>query len=213
MGTWNAHFRYLKYVKTRWIRNRVDGSRETLYLLRNWWFDRISTCCWSYKTAHLWGMCRIPILLSIECSLIFWCIKYFVHSWFQFLHLSILKRTFLKGFRSFMTRKQARTKWMLFRASILCIFLNFIMMHYIYIMYIYIFKHWGVFIGFHDKKAYIAHTGTDFGDFGNSSINGSAESLATIRTKVSCSNQVQVHILWNIHIDITQFVIRLGSSN
>lgn len=55
-----------------------------------------------------------------------------------------------------------------------------------------IFKHWGVFIGFYDKKAYVAHTGTDFGDFGNDVISGSVESLATIKTKVSCSSQIQV---------------------
>uniref|UniRef100_A0A915PJG8 LRAT domain-containing protein n=1 Tax=Setaria digitata TaxID=48799 RepID=A0A915PJG8_9BILA len=55
-----------------------------------------------------------------------------------------------------------------------------------------IYTHWGVFIGFHDKKAYVAHTGTDFGDFGDELISGSAESLTTIRTKVSHSNQIQI---------------------
>ncbi|VDK62146.1 unnamed protein product [Onchocerca ochengi] len=55
-----------------------------------------------------------------------------------------------------------------------------------------IYTHWGVFIGFHDKKAYVAHTGTDFGDFGNNLISGSVESLAAIRTKMSCSNQIQI---------------------
>ncbi|EFO20733.2 hypothetical protein LOAG_07757 [Loa loa] len=55
-----------------------------------------------------------------------------------------------------------------------------------------IYTHWGVFIGFHDKKAYVAHTGTDFGDFGDNLISGSVECLATIRTKVSCSNQIQI---------------------
>ncbi|VDK83498.1 unnamed protein product [Litomosoides sigmodontis] len=54
-----------------------------------------------------------------------------------------------------------------------------------------IYTHWGVFIGFCDKKAYVAHTGTDFGDFGNDVISSSVESLATIKTKVSCSNQIQ----------------------
>ncbi|VDN89854.1 unnamed protein product [Brugia pahangi] len=55
-----------------------------------------------------------------------------------------------------------------------------------------IYTHWGVFIGFHDKKAYIAHTGTDFGDFGDNLIISSVESLATIRTKMSCSSQIQI---------------------
>ncbi|EJW88077.1 NC domain-containing protein [Wuchereria bancrofti] len=55
-----------------------------------------------------------------------------------------------------------------------------------------IYTHWGVFIGFHDKKAYVAHTGTDFGDFGDNLINSSVESLATIRTKMSHSNQIQI---------------------
>ncbi|CAG9532585.1 unnamed protein product [Cercopithifilaria johnstoni] len=55
-----------------------------------------------------------------------------------------------------------------------------------------IYTHWGVFIGFHDKKAYVAHTGTDFGDFGNSLISNSVESLATLKAKVSCSNQIQI---------------------
>lgn len=62
----------------------------------------------------------------------------------------------------------------------------------LYCCIIEIFQHWGVFIGFHDKKAYVAHTGTDFGDFGDNLISSSVESLATIRTKVSCRNQIQV---------------------
>uniref|UniRef100_A0A1I7V859 LRAT domain-containing protein n=1 Tax=Loa loa TaxID=7209 RepID=A0A1I7V859_LOALO len=33
---------------------------------------------------------------------------------------------------------------------------------------------------------------TDFGDFGDNLISGSVECLATIRTKVSCSNQIQI---------------------
>ncbi|MCP9265830.1 Sorbin and SH3 domain-containing protein 1 [Dirofilaria immitis] len=46
-----------------------------------------------------------------------------------------------------------------------------------------IYTHWGVFIGFHDKKAYIAHTGTDFGDFDDNLISSSVESMATIGKK------------------------------
>ncbi|KAM3725893.1 Phospholipase A and acyltransferase [Dirofilaria immitis] len=55
-----------------------------------------------------------------------------------------------------------------------------------------IYTHWGVFIGFHDKKAYIAHTGTDFGDFDDNLISSSVESLATIGKKVSRSDQIQI---------------------
>ncbi|VDN04023.1 unnamed protein product [Thelazia callipaeda] len=55
-----------------------------------------------------------------------------------------------------------------------------------------IYTHWGVFIGFQDREAYIAHTGTDFGDFGNRFGDESAESLIDIKTKVSRSNLIQV---------------------
>uniref|UniRef100_A0A0R3RWQ7 LRAT domain-containing protein n=1 Tax=Elaeophora elaphi TaxID=1147741 RepID=A0A0R3RWQ7_9BILA len=55
-----------------------------------------------------------------------------------------------------------------------------------------IYTHWGVFIGVHDEKAYVAHTGTDFGDFGSNFTSGSVESFATIGKKVIFRNQIQI---------------------
>lgn len=84
----------------------------------------------------------------------------------------------------------------------------------------YFFKHWGVFIGFENKKAYIAHTGTDFGDFGNC-IGNSSDSLITIKTKMAHRHQIQVkafiiiHSVWirtmSVHVEVrgVLFFLRL----
>ncbi|VDN17201.1 unnamed protein product [Gongylonema pulchrum] len=75
--------------------------------------------------------------------------------------------------------------------------------------YVIVFKHWGVYIGSHDDKAYITHTGTDFGDFGGP-VSSSAQSLTTIKTKMTGRHQIQVKSLIALALSVSMFTANIA---